>query len=107
MIDRFISLVDGWKLLAIVVLFGLDFLAAVILAIKNKQFAWNKLPQFLKTDFLYMGGGYLIVGIAATVEPSLELIVPATWGLLIVGLLAGLLNKLKALGVPVPDEPVK
>jgi hypothetical protein len=104
MVDQFVSLVDGYKLLVIGILIMADFLAGIIVAIKDKTFAWSKIANFLKTDWLFMAGGYLVVGMVATIEDSLQFLVPATFGVLSAGLLAGIVVKLKKLGVPVPGQ---
>ncbi len=98
----FIALVDGFKLLTLVVLIMADFVLGVIVALKAGTFQFAKIAQFLNTSVLAMVGGYFIVGVIAVFEPTWANIVPVTWGLMDVALLAGITGKLNALGVPMP-----
>lgn len=100
--QQYVALIDGFKLITLVVLILADFVLGVIVALKVGTFQFAKLAQFLNTTVLALMGGYFLVGLVALVEPSFKNIVVAAWGLLDVTLLAGITGKLGALGVPMP-----
>ena len=101
----FISLVDGVKLATILVLFLVDFLMGIVVAVKEGTFQLSKVANFLNTSVLYYFGGYLLLGIAATVEPNLgEALVTGAWVLLDATMIGAILAKGKKLGLPVPDK---
>jgi phage-related holin len=103
-LNQFITLVDGVKLTTLAVLIAVDFIAGIVVAIKNGTFEFAKLAQFLNTSVLGYVGGYFLLGFAATVEESLVPVVVVAWGLLDATLLAGILGKCKQLGLPIPDS---
>ena len=100
----FVATVDGGKLTLILVLILVDFLAGIVVALKNKTFAFNKLANFLNTSVLGMVGGYLLLGLAATVDASFRPAIVWVWGIMDAALLAGIWLKLKKLfpGLPTP-----
>jgi hypothetical protein len=104
-IAEFIALVDGPKLLTLAGLITLDTILGIILAIKSKTFEFSKLASFLNTSVLMMAVGYAAVGVFAVIEPAYALAVPATWLLLDASLIAMIVTKLRAMGVPIPDKP--
>ncbi len=102
-IAQYKSLIDGFKLVTLFGLIALDTLLGIILAVKDKSFAWSKLASFLNTSVLMMAGGYFLVGVLAVFEPSYKVVVPVTWGLLDAKLIADIVIKLKGMGVPMPS----
>ena len=107
MIDKFLGLVNGVKIITLFVLILVDFVLGVIVALKAGTFKLNKLASFLNTSVLGMVGGYFLVGVMATVEPSFTAAVMASWIAIDAALVAMIVNKLKALGLPVPDAITK
>jgi len=109
----FLSLVDSGKILGILFFIVLDWIAGVIVAIKNGTFEFSKIADYLATSVLYLVGGYLVLGAAAAIsigsmpvfQPYLVPLVGASWGALTVALIAMFLSKLKELGIPIPDLP--
>lgn len=95
------GLVDGVKLITLFALILLDTLLGVILAVKKREFQWGRLAAFLNSSVLMMAGGYFLVGIFALFEPAYRAAVPLVWLALDAKLVADIVNKLKALGVPV------
>jgi len=105
-ISVFLSLVDSGKLITIIVLFMADWTAGILVAIfVTKDFQFSKIPNYLSSTILGMLGGYLLLGIAAVIEPNLGPVVVATFTAIVVGLLAMITIKLKKLGIPIPDLP--
>jgi hypothetical protein len=106
---NFIAIVDGVKLTTISVLIVANFILGVLLALKSGVFKWERLADFLDTNVLYYLGGYFVTGILVLVRP--EFIYAATGAavLIITSLTAAVLNKLKALGLLIPDTlpPIK
>lgn len=102
--EQFISLVDGSKLLVILILIILDLLLGIIVAVKEGTFQLSKIANFLNTSVLYFVGGYFVVGLFAAIEPKYASLVTASWVLLDATMVGFILGKLKKLGLPVPDK---
>ena len=103
MVEQFLVLVNGVKLFSITVSVIVDFVLGVIVAIKEGKFEFKKLADFLNTSVLYYLGGYFCIGILALVNPQFELMVAGAFAVIEVSLVAGILAKLKKLGLPIPD----
>ena len=104
LINQYLALVGGWKVITILVLILVDTLMGIILAVKNKEFAWSKIADFLNTSVLMMFGGYLILGIVGMAEESLRAAVPAAMAVIDAKLLADIVNKFKSFGIPIPGK---
>ncbi len=103
-IANFVAMVDGGKLLTILILIAIDFVLGVIVAIKEGNFQLSKVGNFLNTSVLYFLGGYLLLGAAATIEPQLGgTMITGAWVLLDATMVGFILAKAKKLGVPIPD----
>jgi hypothetical protein len=104
-IDQFLALVNGIKIVTILILIAVDLLLGIIIAIKEGTFQLSKIANFLNTSVLYFLGGYLLLGVAATAEPQWGApMLIAAW-LALDGTMVGfILAKLKKLGLPVPDK---
>ncbi len=101
----FVNMIDGYKLITILILIAVDFVMGVVIAIKNGQFQLSKIAEFLNTSVLYFLGGYILIGVAATVSESInEEVVTAAWALLDVTMVGFIIDKAKKLGLPVPDK---
>ncbi|MDD5511382.1 MAG: hypothetical protein PHI12_11335 [Dehalococcoidales bacterium] len=96
------ALVDGVKITTLVVLIAIDLLLGIIIAIKEKTFKFSKLANFFNTSILGMVGGYFLVGGLCLVHPEFDYLVVGAWGLIDVGLLGMIWNKLSKLGLPIP-----
>lgn len=101
LIWQYLTLVGGWKIATIFVLIIVDTLLGIILAIKTKTFAWSNVADFLNTSVLMMFGGYFLLGIAAMAETSFLVAVPASMALIDAKLIADIVTKFKAFGLPV------
>ena len=103
--QTFVNMVDGYKLITILALIAVDFIMGIIVAIKNGEFQLRKIGEFLNTSVLWFLGGYLVLGVAATVESSIPATaVTAAWALLDATMVGLIINKAKKLGLPVPDQ---
>lgn len=104
-LQTFIALVNGAKLITILVLIALDFIMGIIVALKEGNFELSKIANFLNTSVLYFLGGYFMLGLAATFEPQIDTaIVTGAWVLLDLTMIGFILAKAKKLGVPIPDK---
>lgn len=101
--EQFISLVDGPKLIAIMVLVLVDFVLGIIVAIKKGEFQFEKIANFLNTSVLAYIGGYFLLGLVVTVHKELQPVLTGAYVALDAALIAGVLGKLKSLGIPIPD----
>jgi hypothetical protein len=108
-LKAFIAIIDGLKLTTIFILIVADFILGVIVAIKTGTFAWTKLADFLNTSVFYYLGGYFVMGVLAMVRQEFVLAVTGAAAIMIASLLAGVIIKLKALGLPIPETlpPIK
>lgn len=104
LLSQYLALVGGWKVLTIFILIGVDTLLGIILAIIKKQFAWSKLADFMNTSVLMMFGGYLVMGVVAMAETSLQVSVPVALAAIDAKLFADVINKIKSLGVVVTPK---
>lgn len=103
-VNQFIAMVDGGKILTILILIAVDFVLGVVVAIKEGNFQLSKIGNFLNTSVLYFLGGYLLLGAAATIEPQLGgTMITGAWVLLDATMIGFILAKAKKLGVPIPD----
>jgi hypothetical protein len=104
-IKKFLALVNGVKLITILILVIVDFVLGVVVAIKEGTFKLSKLADFLNTTVLYLLGGYFLIGIVGVAEPAIgEPLVISTWILLDATMVGSILAKAKKLGVPVPER---
>lgn len=104
LINQYLSLIGGWKIVTIIALIGADTLLGIILAVKNKTFAWTKIADFMDTSVLMMFGGYLVLGIVGMAETSLQAAVPVSLAVIDTKLIADVVNKLKDFGLAVKTE---
>lgn len=103
--ETFINMVDGPKIITILALIAIDFVMGVIVALKEGTFQLDKIANFLNTSVLYFFGGYLLLGVAATVEPGIgEGVVIAAFALLDATMIGFILAKAKKLGLPIPES---
>jgi hypothetical protein len=98
-----VALLDARLLVTIVALIAADFILGVVVAIKKGEFSLQKLADFIDTSVLYYMGGYLVAGFVGMLIPEIALFVPACGAAISVSLTAGVLAKLKALGLPIPE----
>ena len=104
-VKKFLGLVNGIKLITVLILILVDFILGIIVAIKEKTFQLSKLGSFLNTSVLYLVGGYFLIGIVCVAEPNIgEALIVSTWILLDATMIGSILAKAKKLGVPVPDK---
>ena len=102
-IQQYLNLIDGVKIVTILVLIAVDFVLGVIVAIKQGTFQLSKIAEFLNTSVLYFLGGYLVLGVAAVAEPSIgPQLITGAWLLLDATMIGLILAKAKALGITIP-----
>ncbi len=98
-VNQYLALMGGWKVLSIAALIGLDIILGIVLSAIKKEFAWSKIANFLQTDVLMMFGGWLLVGVFGVIEPQYQLAVVGTAAALDAKLFADCVIKLKGFGV--------
>jgi hypothetical protein len=97
------ELVNGIKLVTIFGLIALDVILGIINSILDKTFDCNKISDFLGKDIIGLVIGYYAVGVFVLFEPSYSLAISATWVIIIAKLTAGIISKLKELGVNIKN----
>ena len=105
-INQYLALIDGVKIVTILVLIAVDFLMGIIVAIKEKTFQLSRIGNFLNTSVLYFLGGYLVLGVAAIAESSVgNEVITGAWVLLNATIVGFILAKAKKLGMSnIPDK---
>jgi len=103
-INNFIAAVDGGKTFTFIILFSLDFIAGVIVAIKERTFIYSKLANFLNTTVVATVAGYYLLGVMVTIEPSWKPWLVASFAAIVVSLVASIGSKLKKLGIQIPGS---
>lgn len=71
----------------------------------QKRFDWRKLANFLQTSVIGMLAGYYIIGLLAVIDPLFKAAVTAAFVLIDTTMVAFIIQKLKDLGLPVPNIP--
>lgn len=104
--DAFLAIINGWKLLTLLVLLSVDFLLGIANAIKEGTFAFNKIANFLSTSVLFYVAGYYLLGIATLVEPSWGPALIVAFSTIVASLGATIIVKIKKLlpFIPLPDS---
>ena len=100
---QFIALVDGTKLLVLMALIAVNFILGLAVSIKTGTFRLKAIADFMVSRVLPYILGYFAVGIMAVVEPSWQVAVTITWGLIIIALVGSVIANLKEIGINVPD----
>lgn len=104
-VKQFMALVNGVKIITILVLIAVDFIMGILVAIKEGNFQLSKIGNFLNTSVLWFLGGYLVLGVAAVAEPAIgSSLITGAWVLLDATMVGFILAKAKKLGLPVPDK---
>ncbi len=112
-IAQWLTLIGGFKVLAVTILIFLDFVMGVVLAIAAKQFDWHKLASFLDTGVIKILGGYLAVGAVAEIcsvaFPSFYTVfsgsMVATWAIIVLKVISDVITKLQSFGVVIQPPP--
>ncbi len=114
--SEFVSKVDVWALVTILVMVLANLALGLILAVKGGKMELLKLADWLKERVIPYVGGYLVLVVAAAVPMSkasgntwIDFLgaLPVTAFVFIVATLAGKLKEqLQALGLPIPDIPI-
>ncbi|MBZ9572187.1 phage holin family protein [Patescibacteria group bacterium] len=98
------TLFGTWQMQVIVTLIAIDVLLGIIAALFRKDFVFSKLGNFMKGPVLAYVFGFAIVEIMGGILPSLAFIVPITFVLIVIVLLASVFRNLSKLGIPVPKD---
>ena len=104
-IQQYLALVNGYKIITILILILVDFILGVVVAIKAGTFKLSKIGAFLNTSVLYYFGGYLLLGVAGVAEPSIGTgLIVGAFVVLDATMVGSILAKVQQLGIPVPKE---
>jgi hypothetical protein len=101
LVQQYVDMVDGYKLISLFILIALDFILGIVLAVINHQFSWSKLAGVMDTDILKLVGGYLLVGVLGVLQPNVAESVTAAWAIIGVKLMADLVKKFQSLGISI------
>ena len=101
--NEFVNLVDGFKIITLVLLIMTNGILGLILAGIKKEFTLADTGRMMTTKVLPFIGSYLAVGVTAVVDESLKPAVVAAFGICTAALVGNVLSQVKALGVPLPE----
>lgn len=112
--SEFVTRVDVWALVTILVMVLANLALGLILAVKGGKMELIKLADWLKERVLPYVGGYLVLALAAAVPMSKDVgygewlkALPVAAFVFVVASLAGKIKEqLQALGLPIPDIPI-
>lgn len=118
--SEFVSKVDVWALVTILVMVLANLALGLILAVKGGKMELIKLADWLKERVIPYVGGYLVLVVAAAVPMSKDFGSPGanSWvdflgalpltafAFIIVTLAGKLKEQLQAIGLPIPDIPI-
>jgi phage-related holin len=102
MVD-FILYFGTWQVQVIVTLIAIDVVLGIIAAFVKRDFTFKKLANFMKGPVLAYIFGFVIVEITGVTFPSLSFIIPASFILIVITILASIFRNLARLGIPVPS----
>ena len=88
----------------IVTLIGIDVLFGLIAALFKKTFAPSKVADFMKGAVIYFLFGFAIIEMVGEQLPQLSFVVPISFVLIIIVILASIFRNLGKLGIPVPND---
>ena len=99
---------DPSQVNVVVLMFLLNLVLGILVAIREKQFQWAKVADVLKDRFLPLGGGYVVasflIGQVSLIDPTLPK--TAIFLALTLAMAAHLYNQLRELGLDfLPDVP--
>lgn len=102
LLNRFIDIADGWKLVTLVILVAAVLAIGVINALLKGQFKLSAVADILRKRVVPGIGGYYVMCLVATVNDSLKAAAIAAFVIVVAALTADVLAGLKELGVPFP-----
>jgi len=102
-INQFIALVDGIKIVLLMVLITGNFISGLAVSIYTGTFRLKMVADFMVSRVLPYILAYIAVGIVACIEASFEAYVTAIWGIISLALIGAILTNLKELGINLPD----
>ena len=86
----------------IVILLAVDVVLGIIAALVKKEFAFDKLGNFMKEPVLGYVLGFAVIEMVGQALPMLAYIVLAAFVLIVIALLVSILKHLGRLGLPLP-----
>ena len=100
--QELIALFGTFQMQWIVILIAIDVILGIIAALVKRDFVFSKLGDFMKKPVLGYILGFAIIEMVGQALPSLALIVPVVFVLVVITLLASIFGNLKKLGLPLP-----
>jgi hypothetical protein len=105
--EKFVVVAISWKVPVLVVTIIADWVLGILVAIKEKQFAFQKVANFVNSSILFYGGGYLVISLLSMADPQYTTIQLAILGLIEVSLGSSIIAKLNKLGLNLPKQLAK
>ncbi len=102
MTSEFVNFFANFSVQTIVILIVIDVVLAIIAALLKKDFVMGKVAAFVKKGFINYVFGFVIVEIVGEALPSLAIIVPVAFWLIVIALVGSILADLEKMGVKLP-----
>lgn len=107
MTDTIVAFFANPSVKYIVILIAIDVILGIIAAFLKKDFLLGKVAAFAKRGFINYVLGFVIVEIVAEAIPSLKMIVPVAYWLILLALIGSILDNLAKMGMKVPKMLTK
>lgn len=101
-ITEFINFFANSSVQTIVILIIVDVILGIVAAFLKKEFVIGKVAAFVKKGFITYVFGFVVVEIVGQALPSLAMIVPVAFWLIVVALVGSILANLERTGVKLP-----
>ena len=102
MTKEFVDFFANSSVQTIALLIVIDVVLGIIAALLKKDFVLGKVAAFAKRGFINYVFGFVIVEIVAEALPSLAIIVPVAFWLIVIALIGSILANLVKMGVKLP-----
>ncbi len=99
---EFINFFANSSVQIIVVLIVIDVILGIVAAFLKKEFAIGKVAAFTKRGFINYVFGFVVIEIVGEALPSLAMIVPVAFWLIVIALVGSILANLEKTGVKLP-----
>ena len=107
MTDTIVTFFANSSVQYIVILIAIDVVLGIIAAFLKKDFILGKVAAFAKRGFVNYVFGFVVIEIVAEALPSLEMIVPVAYWLIVLALIGSILDNLARLGMKIPKMLTK
>lgn len=103
--NQYVDLVNGWKLVTIVVLIIANFVFGVVAGLKDGTFQMNKIAEYLQVRVLYYVLGYFTLALVALINNDFAALVPTSFATIVAFFTTRIYSQFQTL-IPLPTIAV-